>query len=92
MIRHECGLFGIYDHEDAARLAYFGLYAQQHRGQESAGIVTLDADGVHEHKGMGLCPMFFQKAFCARSQAGLPWGTCATPPPGAPRAATRSLF
>ena len=49
MIRHECGLFGIYDHEDAARLAYFGLYAQQHRGQESAGIVTLDADGVHEH-------------------------------------------
>lgn len=62
MIRHECGLFGIYDHEDAARLAYFGLYAQQHRGQESAGIVTLDADGVHEHKGMGLVPDVFSEA------------------------------
>lgn len=61
MIRHECGLFGIYDHEDAARLAYFGLYAQQHRGQESAGIVTLDADGVHEHKGMGLVPDVFSE-------------------------------
>lgn len=62
MIRHECGLFGIYDHEDAARLAYFGLYAQQHRGQESAGIVTLDTDGVHEHKGMGLVPDVFSEA------------------------------
>ncbi|WP_165175890.1 amidophosphoribosyltransferase [Desulfovibrio sp. ZJ369] len=61
MIRHECGLFGIYDHEDAARLAYFGLYAQQHRGQESAGIVTLNTDGVHEHKGMGLVPDVFSE-------------------------------
>ena len=59
MIRHECGLFGIYEHEDAARLAYFGLYAQQHRGQESAGIVTQDTDGVHEYKGMGLVPDIF---------------------------------
>ena len=42
MIRHECGLLGIYGHEEAARLTYFGLYAQQHRGQESAGIVTID--------------------------------------------------
>ncbi len=59
MIRHECGLFGIYEHDDAARLAYFGLYAQQHRGQESAGIVTQDTNGVHEHKGMGLVPDVF---------------------------------
>lgn len=59
MIRHECGLFGIYEHDDAARLAYFGLYAQQHRGQESAGIVTQNTDGVHEHKGMGLVPDVF---------------------------------
>lgn len=62
MIRHECGLFGIYDHADAARLAYFGLYAQQHRGQESAGIVTRDEDGVHEHKGMGLVPDIFTES------------------------------
>ena len=62
MIKHECGVFGIYDHEEAARLAYFGLYAQQHRGQESAGIVSFDTDGVHEHKGMGLVPDVFTEA------------------------------
>ncbi len=62
MIKHECGVFGIYDHDEAARLAYFGLYAQQHRGQESAGIVTFDKDGVHEHKGMGLVPDVFTEA------------------------------
>jgi len=65
MIRHECGLFGIYEHEDAARLAYFGLYAQQHRGQESAGIVTCDDEGMHEHKGMGLVPdVFTEQQLC----------------------------
>ena len=59
MIKHECGLFGIYGHEDAARLTYFGLYAQQHRGQESAGIISRDRGGMHEHKGMGLVPDVF---------------------------------
>lgn len=59
MIHHECGLFGIFDQPDAARLAYFGLYAQQHRGQESAGIVTVDAHGMHDHRGMGLVPDVF---------------------------------
>ncbi|MCR5813755.1 MAG: amidophosphoribosyltransferase [Desulfovibrio sp.] len=54
MIRHYCGLMGIYDHEDAAKLTYFGLYAQQHRGQESAGIVTIDENGLHEHRKLGL--------------------------------------
>ena len=38
--KHYCGVFGIFGHEDAARLTYYGLYALQHRGQESAGIVT----------------------------------------------------
>ena len=61
MIRHECGLFGIYGHEDAARLTYFGLYAQQHRGQESAGIVTWGGSVMHEHKGMGLVPDVFSE-------------------------------
>ena len=62
MIRHECGLFGIYGHEDAARLTYFGLYAQQHRGQESAGIVTWDDGAMYEYKGMGLVPDVFSEA------------------------------
>ena len=62
MIRHECGLFGIYGHEDAARLTYFGLYAQQHRGQESAGIVTWDGGAMYEYKGMGLVPDVFSES------------------------------
>gem|GEM_PF-6609132 len=38
--REHCGIFGIYGHPDAARLTFFGLYALQHRGQESCGIVS----------------------------------------------------
>ena len=60
MIHHSCGLFAVYGHPDASRLTYFGLYAQQHRGQESAGIVSLDENGhCHQHKGMGLVPDVF---------------------------------
>lgn len=62
MIRHECGLFGIYGHEDAAKLAYFGLYAQQHRGQESAGIVSWDGSITYDKKGMGLVPDVFSES------------------------------
>lgn len=52
--RESCGLFGIYDHAEAAKLTYFGLYALQHRGQESAGIAVVDNNIMHQHKGMGL--------------------------------------
>ena len=62
MIRHYCGLMGIYDHVDAAKLTYFGLYAQQHRGQESAGIVTIDDNGLHEHRKLGLVHDVFSEA------------------------------
>ena len=62
MIHEDCGLFGIYGHVDAARLTYFGLYAQQHRGQESAGIVSVDDAGdIHDHRGMGLVPDIFEE-------------------------------
>ena len=61
MIRHYCGLLGISGHSEAARMAYFGLYAQQHRGQESAGIVTWDGERLHEHRGMGLVPDVFSE-------------------------------
>jgi amidophosphoribosyltransferase len=50
----ECGIFGIYDHPEASNLAYLGLYALQHRGQESCGIVSSDGVGLHAHKSMGL--------------------------------------
>jgi len=60
--REECGIFAIYGHEDAARLAFFGLFALQHRGQESAGIVSSDGCNVSEHKGMGLVSEVFKEA------------------------------
>jgi amidophosphoribosyltransferase len=50
----ECGVFGIWNHPDASRLTYLGLYAIQHRGQESAGIVSLRGEQHHQHKGLGL--------------------------------------
>ena len=57
--KHYCGVFGIYGHPKAAELTYYGLYALQHRGQESAGIVTSDGNQFRVHKGMGLVPQIF---------------------------------
>jgi amidophosphoribosyltransferase len=58
--KHYCGVFGVYGHPNAAELTYYGLYALQHRGQESAGIVTSDRLQFHEHKGMGLVSQVFR--------------------------------
>ncbi|MBM4780165.1 MAG: amidophosphoribosyltransferase [Archangiaceae bacterium] len=49
-----CGVFGIYGHDEAANLAYLGLHALQHRGQESGGIVTSDGTRLRSFRGMGL--------------------------------------
>ncbi|HID55952.1 TPA: amidophosphoribosyltransferase, partial [Candidatus Poribacteria bacterium] len=57
----ECGIFGIYGHPDAAYLTYLGLYALQHRGQESAGIVTSDREKIYYHHGMGLVVNVFDE-------------------------------
>lgn len=57
--KDECGVFGIWNHEAAARLTFLGLYAIQHRGQEAAGIVCFDADQRYEHKGLGLVSEVF---------------------------------
>jgi amidophosphoribosyltransferase len=55
-----CGIFGISNHPEAARLTYLGLYALQHRGQEAAGIVAVDEQGVARvHKGSGLVSDIF---------------------------------
>ena len=59
--REECGIFAVHGHDEAAKLTYFGLYALQHRGQESAGIVTSDGKRVLEHKAMGLVPEIFNE-------------------------------
>ena len=57
--KHYCGVFGIFGHPNAAELTYYGLYALQHRGQESAGIVTSDGKNFRQHKGMGLVSQIF---------------------------------
>ncbi len=57
--KHYCGVFGIYGHPNAAELTYYGLYALQHRGQESAGIVCSDGREFKIHKGMGLVSQIF---------------------------------
>ena len=57
--REECGVFAIYGHPNAAELMYLGLYALQHRGQESSGIVTSDGNDMYYHRGMGLVSEVF---------------------------------
>jgi len=62
--QHECGLFGVFGHPNAAVLTYYGLFALQHRGQESAGIVTSAGPGTSflVHKDMGLVSQVFGQA------------------------------
>jgi len=57
--KHYCGVFGIHGHPSAAEMTYCGLYALQHRGQESAGIVASDGRQFRAHRGMGLVPQVF---------------------------------
>ena len=62
-----CGIIGVSGLADAARLTYLGLYALQHRGQESAGIVAIDRDcNARSHRGMGLVSENFDDAILDR--------------------------
>lgn len=64
----QCGVFAVYGHAEAANIAYLGLHALQHRGQESAGIVTSDGEQLYAHRAMGLV----QDAFSAEQLQKLP--------------------
>ncbi|HEX4567512.1 MAG TPA: amidophosphoribosyltransferase [Vicinamibacterales bacterium] len=64
----ECGVFGIFGHPEAANLTYLGLYALQHRGQESAGIATADGEKIRISRAMG----HVAEAFDERALEGLP--------------------
>ncbi len=69
--RDECGVFGLYRHPEAAKLTYFGLYALQHRGQESAGIsVSRENNKIISHKGMGLVHDIFRMEDLERIEGG----------------------
>jgi len=59
--QEECAVFGIFGHKEAANLAYLGLYALQHRGQEGSGIVSSDGERFYQHKGLGLVADIFSK-------------------------------
>ncbi len=72
--REACGLFGVYGHPNAAMLAYYGLYALQHRGQESAGIVTSDGMDLRGHRGMGLVSLVFNEEILSRLPGGMAIG------------------
>ncbi|GGB50150.1 amidophosphoribosyltransferase [Virgibacillus dakarensis] len=61
-INEECGVFGIWGHEKAAELTYYGLHALQHRGQEGAGVVVSDGEVLKAHKGLGLVNEVFKDA------------------------------
>jgi amidophosphoribosyltransferase len=62
----ECGVFGVHGHPEAAKITYLGLYALQHRGQESAGIVSVDAGEHRVHRAMGLVADIFNEKALAR--------------------------
>jgi len=63
-----CGVFGVYGHSEAAKLTYLGLHALQHRGQESAGIISTDGRRLYAHRAMGLV----HDTFTPADLAGLP--------------------
>ena len=61
-LREECGVFGIFNHADAAAITALGLHALQHRGQEASGIVSYDGRQFHSERRMGLVGDNFSKA------------------------------
>ena len=73
-LREECGVMAIYNHPDAARLTYWGLYSLQHRGQESGGIATADGEEIHDLKGMGLVSEIFTDPVLAKLPGSLAIG------------------
>ena len=90
-----CGVFGIHGHDEAANIAYLGMHALQHRGQESAGLVAVDDGKLRRHVAMGLVVGRLRPRRRSRRCRATPRSaTSATRPPAAPSCATpsRSLF
>jgi amidophosphoribosyltransferase len=72
--KDECGVVAIYANPEAAKLAYLGLHALQHRGQESAGIASSDGASMHVHKSMGLVVDIFTEDVLAKLKGALAIG------------------
>jgi amidophosphoribosyltransferase len=73
-LKENCGVFGIFGSNDAARFVYLGLYALQHRGQESAGIAIADGSKIECYKGMGLVSEVFNEEILAKMKGHLAVG------------------
>ena len=74
-LHHECGVLGIYGVPDAANLAYYGLHALQHRGQQGCGIVSVDSEGeFHRYKGDGLVTEVFNEEKISKLQGSMAIG------------------
>ena len=73
-MKEYCGVVGIYGNKNAAQLAYLALYALQHRGEESAGIVTFDKKKIYQHKGVGLVGDIFTDAALKKLKGSLAIG------------------
>lgn len=69
-----CGVFGIYNHKEAPQLTYFGLYAIQHRGQESSGIAISIGNSIKTYKAMGLVSEVFNKEILEKMQSNIAIG------------------
>lgn len=72
--KEACGVFGVYGHPDAVHLTYLGLYALQHRGEESAGIVSTDGEKTYSHRGMGLVGDVFDETALSKLKGHLAIG------------------
>lgn len=59
-LNEECGVFGVWGHEEAPQITYYGLHSLQHRGQEGAGIIATDGENLTAHKGLGLIRKSFK--------------------------------
>jgi len=73
-MKEYCGLFGIYGHKDASMLTYLGLYALQHRGEESCGIVSSSGKRIYQHKAMGTVSDVFDASTLKRLRGHLSIG------------------
>ncbi|MFP6615069.1 MAG: hypothetical protein VCB26_01570, partial [Candidatus Hydrogenedentota bacterium] len=73
-LQDECGIFGVFGHEEAATLTYLGLYALQHRGQEGAGIVVNKNGQLKAHRGMGRVSDVFKPHKLARLSGNMAIG------------------
>lgn len=60
-VKDHCGVFGVFNNQEAARITYLGLFALQHRGEEAAGICTSDGENLHLHKNQGLVGEVFDE-------------------------------